>query len=304
MLINKVPSKARVIALSVVAGVVALSASPASAINIVANYDSSITNLSNASAVEDTINQAITMFDSTYTNNVTVHITFQNMNSGLGESSTYYTSESTSSIISALQSHSSGDAIDTAALAQLAANPYKGSTIDLTTANARALGFSASASTDSTIGVNSSLCFTGHTTPVANKYDMFSVVSHEIDEALGTSSGVGGNTPWIADLYRYNATGTRTFDTNAAYFSVDGKTDLEAYNHDGYGDYGDWASGTTPQVQDAYGTPGVVVNYGYGETDLLDAVGYNVQPAPEPFTMTVLGGGLAVAAIRRRRSAK
>ena len=72
-------------------------------------------------------------------------------------------------------------------------------------------------------------------------YDLQSVVAHEVNEALGSNSGLNGlqnndPTPTGAigtmDLYRYSAPGVRSFNTNAAtnaYFSVDGgATNLSA----------------------------------------------------------------------------
>lgn len=289
------------------AGVVAFRATPASANLVIdATFSSSITGLSNAAAVESTLNLAIANFESIYTSNVTVKITFNSMSSGLGQSSTDYTSETTAAYLAALTTHNSGDAIDTAALLKLGTNPYLGSTIGLTTANARALGFSASTSNDGTIGLNTGICFTGHSTPVGGEYDLFGVASHEIDEVLGTSSGVGGGF-LDTDLFRYDGSGNRSFTSSTsvhAYLSVDGTTDIDEYNQFGRsnGDFGDWIIHNPPQVQDWAGTPGKIDNYGVGETDLLDAVGYNVAPAPEPASMALLG--LGAAALLRRRFRK
>lgn len=299
-----VPSKTlrRLATLAVVAGVVVLAA-PASAMTINATYDSTITGLSNAAAVEATLNSAVSYFDSLYSTNVTVNITFQNMSSGLGQSSTFFTSLTTNQYVTALTSHSSGDAIDTAALAKLASNPYTGSTIDLSTANARALGFTESNSSDGTIGLNTSLCFTGHTTAVGGQYDLWAVAAHEIDEVLGSSSGVGGSFQ-DTDLFRYDGSGNRSFTTSTgshAYLSVDGTTLIDEYNQFGRsgGDFGDWIHHSPGQVQDWSGTSGAVVNYGVGETDLLDAIGYNVAPAPEPASLAALALGFG-ALVRRR----
>ena len=56
------------------------------------------------------------------------------------------------------------------------------------------------------------------------KYDLLAAVSHEIDEVLGLGSALNGlkngdPTPtgavWGMDLYRYNATRVRSFNTSA-----------------------------------------------------------------------------------------
>jgi len=287
------------------AGAAALGATPASAFLIVPTFDSTITGLGNASAVESTINQIVGLYNSTLSGSVTVNITFKNSTDSrvLGESSTAFTSETTANYIAALISHTSGDAIDTAALAQLAADPYTGSSIGLSTANARVLGFSASTSTDGVITINTGSCFTGHSSPVNGEYDLFSVAAHEIDEVLGTSSGVGAGFQ-DTDLFRYDGSGNRSFTTSSsghAYFSVNGTTLIDEYNQFNHqpGDYGDWVAHNPAQVQDFEGTPGVLVNPGPGEYGLLDAIGYNIAPAPEPASMALLALG-AGALIRRR----
>ncbi len=304
--LGQVRRLAAVTAVSLAFGVAAQSAS---AFQIVASFGSSITGLSNASAVEATLNNMVAFFNSTYTGSAVVNIQYNSMGSGLGQSSTaYVTGLSYASYHSALISHSSGDAIDSAALAELASNPPSESTLDLTTANARELGFSANpGGFDGVVGLNTSICFTGHSNPQSNEYDLWAVAAHETDEVLGTSSGVGSGSITDADLFRYSSTtGVRSFTTNtsqSAFFSVDGTTHIEQYNTSGTGDWGDWIVHTPGQVQDWEGTPDQIVNYGVGETSLLDAVGYNTAAAPEPASMALLGLG-AVALIRRKRAKK
>ena len=94
-----------------------------------------------------------------------------------------------------------------------------------------------------------------------------------MDEVLGIGSDLNGypqGTPpsnltpvGTEDLFRYSSTpGVRSYDTNLntqAYFSINGgTTDLAQFNQDENGDLNDWYSpgGQTPQVQDAFPTPG------------------------------------------------
>src|SRR5262249_3354737 len=81
------------------------------------------------------------------------------------------------------------------------------------------------------------------------------------------------------DLFRYDQTGARSYDTNLAtqsFFSIDGgATDLGQYNQQQGGDFSDWNSPGTqvPEVQDAFTTPGSAANLGV-EIRRLDVLGY------------------------------
>jgi hypothetical protein len=283
-----------------------------------ATFDSTITSDSNSAFIEATINDAINFYETNITTPITVNITYAEMTSGLGQSSTFFGSITYSQYLAALQSHSSGDATDVSALASLPAgpnNPVNGTTgVDVTTANLRALGFNASVTTDSTISVNTSLTnYTG--TPFdPSKYDLLAVVEHETDEALGLGSNLdnGSTTGHIRpeDLFRYSAPGTRSYSVSTsatAYFSVNGgTTDLIGFNQTGPpggADYGDWASSGTPHVQDAFGTPGATPVFGV-EGTALDAIGYNfvVSSTPEPSTFLLLTLG-AIGFLGYRRYA-
>jgi hypothetical protein len=292
-------------------------AAQAHAATITAAYASSITSDPNAAAIESTINQAVQFYDQHISTPVTVAIDFQEMTSGLGESSTYYGIITYSQYLSALQSHSSGNAVDTAALASLPAgpnNPVNGNTMmDVTTANLRALGFSVNppaGQPDSTISLNTSITNYGGSYN-ASFYSLLAVVEHEMDEALGLGSNLDSGTTGAIrpeDLFRYSASGVRSYTTSSSatsYFSINGGvTNLINFNQAGGGsDYGDWATSGTPHVQDAYGTPGSAPVLGV-ELTALDAIGYNFVSTPEPASFWLVGLGLgAVCLLVRRRCA-
>jgi hypothetical protein len=293
---------------------------------------------------------------------------------GLGESEQYLNYMSYTNYRSALIADSSGDAVDTGAIASLpAVEPtlYSGSSgnVEITGAIGQALCTAVGSATCSTDGIASgdltgttstgAACTLGNAgcynaiiviTTLANlssetsgtqtlywdqtggsipsdAYDFYSVVEHETDEVLGTASCVdttsplsdgcnfGSNTniPSAVDLFRYQSSGTRVFESNTAgaYFSYNGGVtngaDGAIYNTLSNGDdYADFASNCT-FVQDATGCLGKVLginNDGGAEKNILDAVGFNLNSStPEPGTMGLLGAAFAALAVYRRRRA-
>ena len=253
-------------------------------------FDTSVLSDSNVQSITNTIMTAIHQFELLYANPVTVTIQFDEMSSGLGQSQTWIGSLPYASYYSALVA-SAATTNDTIALAHLPGGSTDpvigGSQVTAALPLLRALGFSAnppSGNPDSIISVNMSLI--NITRPPSNpgNYDLQAVVSHEMDEVLGTSSGVGGSTINPVDLFRYTAEKSRTFTTagDDAYFSLDGGTNLLArYNQNAGADYGDWwsVSAHTPvRVQDAYGTPNSAPNLSV-ESTVLDAVGWDLVSA-------------------------
>jgi hypothetical protein len=153
-------------------------------------------------------------------------------------------------------------------------------------------------------------------------YDLQAVAGHETDEALGVG-GPGSALPTTngavgtLDLFRYSAPGVRSFTTStgaAPYFSPNGGVlNLSFYNQAGGGsDYADWGDGAVPadghgnspaEVQDAFGTPGAMINIGPAELAEFDVIGYTLNSVPEPGTMTLVGASaMLLAGYRRRRS--
>jgi hypothetical protein len=262
---------------------------------ILPTFDSSINNDPNAVTIKATINTAIHAVESCFSDSITVKIKFKESASGLGGSSTFITTVSYSDYLAALMSHAT-TADDTAALATLPAgpnNPVNGGTnVTIRTADARALGFSAFETTDSTISLNTSICNLTRVPVDPNtidpsKYDLLAVTSHEIDEALGYGSALNNlnngdpapATIQADDLFRYDQNGARTYNTTLstqAYFSIDGgTTDLARFNQKQGADFSDWFSTGphTPQVQDAFDTPGATPDLGV-ELRRLDVLGY------------------------------
>ena len=78
------------------------------------------------------------------------------------------------------------------------------------------------------------------------QYILQVVTEHEIDEVLGLGSSLPrtpSETIFPEDLFRYDASGNRSFTTNSlakAFFSIDTTTDLAQFdNQNDGGDFGD-----------------------------------------------------------------
>ena len=297
----------------------AATVSCAHALSIVPTFDSSITSDPNASAIETAIGNAIGEMDSYIANPITDDITFSEMSTGLGESSTYYSSVSYTSYLSDLQNTQTRSAADNIAVASLPAgpnNPVDGTAnVSLTVPLLRAFG-QAGPGFASTISLNTSITnFSRVGLLNPDNYDLETVALHEISETLGAGgagSGLGGGTVGSLDLFRYSASGVRSYSTangTTAYFSINGGvTDLRGFNQIAGADYADWASEATPHVQDAFGTPGTYSDLDSVELAALDIVGYNLTPAgmalenvPEPGSLWFVAGGLAAAGVVRWR---
>ncbi len=275
---------------------------------ITPTFDSTITTDPSANAITNTILQAIANYQATFSDNMTVFITFSEMNTGLGQSSTAFNQIS----YAQFRSHFASDATtiyDTNALAHLpvgTTNPVNNIAVtDVTLAEGRALGFSGVTSSglgtfvswassadspDGQISLNTSIMNLSRASTNASLYDLMAVAEHEMDEVLGIGSAltdVNDGLPFPTseaapeDFFRYDQNGNRSFTTNAssqAYFSLDGKTLYARFNQTFGGDYNDWFSnsgGHPPRVQDAFATAGATPSLNV-ELIVLDTLGYNL----------------------------
>ena len=255
-----------------------------------ATFDSTITSDPNAAAIESAINTAISIIQAQFSDPITVNIRFTKMTSGLGQSSTYYANVAYGTFLAALKAdaRTSDDATATALLPSVSTNPVNGnSTINVKTANLRAIGIVVNPPTgqpDGVISLNTTITSPG-SPGSSGSYNLLPVVLHEMDEVLGLGSALPSPpfaTIFPEDLYRYSAINTRTFTTSnvLAFFSINASTFLAQFdNQNDGGDFGDWQSNPRPagvpaKVQDAFATPGANPTPSV-ELTALDVVGYD-----------------------------
>lgn len=212
----------------------------------------------------------------------------------LGMSLTYLQSSSYTQIKNALSADQT-TAADGSAVASLLGDPTSGGNYWISTAEAKAMGLSTSTtSIDGFVGFSSSsniFDFDNSNGVTAGQYDFFGTVAHEFSEVMGRMLLVGGtigNTSHsydALDLFHYSAPGTHDLSgSTAGYFSADnGTTNLHNFNSSPFGgDRGDWASSSTPDAFDAFGTPGVVSPISSSDLTALDVIGWNAGASAPP----------------------
>ncbi len=326
-----------VVALGIsLAGALAL-ARPAGALVIDPTFDVSVTSNPNAAAIEGAINTAISTIDGLYSNpvDITVKFTYNPGPSGDLENTTQsYYGYSYSSYVGALKADAAANPENTVlgtAVANLSAgNGANGHPMALTGADSALLalyGLASPGASDATININSSQTFATSRPVPSNEYDLIGGLEHELDEVLG--GGGGGSTLnncahnavfcnfyGPLDLYRYSRPGTGSYtqsSTATSYFSIDGGvTNIEAFNQNPNGDYGDFLNPNLPCTP--AGSPGQLIQYWYSctgqyeayttsslEFEMMEAIGWD--PIPEPGTLALLAAPLfGIGLVLRRRA--
>ncbi len=283
-------------------------------------FDSSITGNSNAAAIEAMITQTIAIFQSLFSDPITVEILYRfaatdpsgkTLGSGVVSESSYAVysipwSQFTSALVADARTSN-----DNTAKASLPASALT-TNITPSSANGRALGLDTPPSMfsngkvgdggqyDGIVTLNSQVPFQFTRPTSADNFDAQRSTEHETDEVLGFGSHLG-NTPPVTDLmpqdlFSWSAHGIRNYAAHGTrYFSIDdGATYIVGFNQMASGDYGDWLSDTCPQshpyVQNAFGCPGQSsdVSATLPEGVNLDVIGYDLVTAPPPAS-TLLG---------------
>jgi hypothetical protein len=254
------------------------------------------------------VNQVARFYDTQVTNNITynLHVGFgtfgpnRNMPvTGLGNSNTILQQFSYAELRNAwVASATSAD--DMTALGNVpAVDPIAGAhQYYASTVQAKALGLIPNTMVeDQYIGLSNTTNFDydPSTPPTMNQFDFAGVVAHEIAETLGKNILVGGqagaqtgplNGYDLSDLFHYSALGVRDLlGTTPGYFSINGgATNLNNFNTDPMGDWGDWASPPNAAPDSWLAFSGRGVRNPVTPTDLrfLDVIGYGVAALPPP----------------------
>ncbi|MFN2476967.1 MAG: NF038122 family metalloprotease [Chthoniobacterales bacterium] len=280
-------------------------ASASAGLIINATFDNSITSQPNAAEIKSTINQAIAIYQSLFSDPITVSILFRysatnpdgtSIAGSIARSNYVYYPIRWNSYISALTADAK-TVNDSTANGSLPANALS-TNFRPSSANGRALGLntppamyadasvSAGGPYDGIVTLNSSARFQFTRPPAAGNYEALRSLQHEIDEVLGLGSYLGNGSTDLRpeDLFTWAAPGNRGLAaTGARYLSLDGgRTNLVSLNQTAPLDYGDWLSGPCPQsepfVQNASSCTGqyLDVTGNSPEGVSLDVIGYDL----------------------------
>ena len=274
-------------------------------------FDSSITNNPNAAAIEAMINRAIAIYESLFSDPITVFILFRYSTtkpdgtpigspSQIALSNYVVYSPSWNTYISALQADAK-TANDATANASLPPNALSANIIP-SSANGRALGgdtppamFADSSVAvggpyDGIVTLNSAAPYQFVRPPNSSNFDAQTAVEHEIDEILGLGSYLDHSSTDLRpqDLFSWSSSGVRNITASGTrYFSIDsGNTNIVNFSQVPNSDFGDWLSDPCPQanpyVQNAFGCPGQAsdVTATSPEGINLDVIGYDPVPTP------------------------
>jgi hypothetical protein len=296
---------------------------PAEALTIQPTFDSSITRLSDAAAIESAFNAAAAQLDRAFANPTTVNITVSwgsvagkalpagDVSASTDNLSGAYSYASVVSYLTAESKANPQDASLASAVAHLPkTDPLKTTQFEIPYAEAKAMGMlpKTLAMTDGYIGFSGSAHYDLNPTDgiTAGDYDFEALAEHEMEEVLGRSTGLESTSPTWAmpfDLFRYAKAGMSGFAYGSqAYFSIDGGlTNLGDFNDTGGGDRSDWLSGSSvSDLQSAYVSTGRAYALSTSDLTALDALGWGgwISPggalSPGPSRLSPIGGAGAV----------
>jgi hypothetical protein len=284
---------------------------PTTGLTIHPTFDNSITGNPNAAAIQAMINRAIGIYESLFSDPITIQIRFRYATTGpdgiplshglVSQSdTTVYTNVSWNTYISALRAdaRTGNDNIANASLPGNALSPN----IRPASANGRSVGLNtppamfANGSVgqggpyDGIVTLNSSKPFQFSRPVNGNSFDAQRITEHEMDEVIGLASRLGDNSSDLRpqDLFSWSSAGHRNITSSGTrYFSINsGMTNIVGFNQDPNGDFGDWLSEACPQAhpypQNAFSCVGQFSDIAATSPEgiNLDVIGYDLtQPS-------------------------
>ena len=291
---------------------------PTTGLNIQATFDGSITGHPNAAAIQAMINRAISIYESLFSDPITIQIRFRYATTGpngsplpagqIAQSNYAYYSPSWTTYVDALRADAR-TSNDNLAITSLPATPLA-PTVEPSSANGRAVGGNTPPAmfADGTVGtggpydgivtLNSAAPYQFTRPPSAGNYDAQHATEHAIDQVMGFGSRLGH--PGIhlrpQDVFSWSSPGVRNLTSSGTrYFSINGgRTNIVNFNQNPNFDFGDWLSTACPQahpyVQNASGCTGQFSDVAATSPEgvNLDVIGYDLASSP---TTDVNGDG-------------
>ena len=284
---------------------------PATGLIVHATFDSSITGNPNAAAIEAMINRAIGIYESLFSDPITIQIRFRYATTApdgsplpphtLAESNYVFYAVPWNDFISALRADATTNN-DATANATLPGSPLSTNLVP-SSANGRAVGLDTPPAMfangtvgnggpyDGIVTLNSAEPYQFSRPLSGGNFDAQSGTEHEIDEVIGLGSHLNNNNNSDLrpqDLFSWSSSGVRNITSSGVrYFSINrGVTDIVDFSQDSQGDFGDWLSDPCPQdhpyVQNAFGCPGQYSDVAATSPEgiNLDVIGYDLSSMP------------------------
>ncbi len=283
------------------------------ALTIVPTYDASVTNDSRSASIESAFNYAANQIAGLYTDSIHVNILVKLApgTGTLGQSNTpVLTNQSFNSTLRPLLVADAKSLDDATALVDDYTSAIPDRLFFVTRAQAKAIGGIADDNvTDGTVtfGAGWNYTFDPNNRAVGGTFDFIGVAQHEISEVMGRIAALGAlNNDDIYDLTRFSAPGTRGLNTGGGnYFSINGgATNLRGFNNADAngGDAADWDNASLDACN-AFLDFGQQVNFTETDARVMDVIGYDRVPVPEPASILpfgILAGGLFLRRSRRK----
>ncbi len=273
-------------------------------LTIHATFDSSITGNPNAASIQAMINRAISIYESLFSDPITIQIRFRYATTAPDGSSLPQGTVSRSDFvvygipwspfINALRADATTNN-DNVANASLPGNALS-ATIKPSGANGRAVGLDTppamfadghvgnGGTYDGIVTLNSADPFQFSRPTSMSSFDAQHSTEHEMDEVMGIVSDADISKLHPQDLFSWSSAGHRNITSSGTrYFSINGGvTNIVNFNQDSHGDFGDWLSEACPQahpyVQNAFGCMGQSSDLATTSPEAinLDVIGYDL----------------------------